>query len=117
MICVVLSSLVLALLRLVEPEDGSVIEIDGVDVLNISLHDLRSSITVIPQDPVMFSGTLRLNLDPFYLYSDEEIWESLKRAHLKDDIIAKFPEKLNHIVRNTTGIYHVGILFCLFCVM
>jgi len=92
------SSLVLALLRLVEPEDGSVIEIDGVDTLNISLHSLRSSVTVIPQDPVMFSGTLRVNLDPFEQYSDEAIWESLERAHLKEDIILKFPEKLNHIV-------------------
>jgi ATP-binding cassette subfamily C (CFTR/MRP) protein 1 len=89
---------VLALLRLVEPEEGSEIEIDGVDSLNMSLHSLRSSVTVIPQDPVMFSGTLRVNLDPFDQYSDEEIWESLERAHLKDDIISKFPEKLNHIV-------------------
>lgn len=88
----------LALLRLVEPEDGSVIEIDGVDIMKVSLHTLRSNVTVIPQDPVMFSGTLRLNLDPFDQYSDDAIWESLERAHLKDDIISKFPEKLNHIV-------------------
>lgn len=49
----------LALFRIVEPEASSVIEIDGVDILGISLHTLRTRLTIIPQDPVMFSGTLR----------------------------------------------------------
>jgi ATP-binding cassette, subfamily C (CFTR/MRP), member 1 len=53
------SSLMLALFRIVEPEDGSVIEIDGVNILNIALKNLRTQLTIIPQDPVMFSGTLR----------------------------------------------------------
>jgi ATP-binding cassette subfamily C (CFTR/MRP) protein 1 len=99
----------LALLRLVEPEEDSVIEIDGENILNMDLHTLRSRITVIPQDPVMFSGTLRINLDPFDQYSDEAIWESLERAHLKDDIIAKFPQKLKHSVsRSDTG-HPIGV--------
>jgi ABC-type multidrug transport system fused ATPase/permease subunit len=48
----------------------------------------------------MFSGTLRYNLDPFQRYSDAEVWDALERAHLKEDIVAKFPEKLNHKVSN-----------------
>lgn len=88
----------LALLRLVEPEPDSVIEIDGVNILDMSMHTLRSRVTVIPQDPVMFSGTLRLNLDPFNQHTDEEIWESLERAHIKEDILFKFPLQLQHIV-------------------
>lgn len=87
-----------AILRLVEPEVGSSLEIDGVDVLKTSLFRLRSQITVIPQDPYMFSGTLRYNLDPFDKYSDSEIWEALERTHLKEDVIEKFPDKLNHEV-------------------
>jgi ATP-binding cassette, subfamily C (CFTR/MRP), member 1 len=53
------SSLMLALFRIVEPENGSVIEIDGVNILNIALKNLRTQLTIIPQDPVMFSGSLR----------------------------------------------------------
>lgn len=99
----------MALLRLVEPEEGSVIEIDGENILNMDLHTLRSRITVIPQDPVMFSGTLRINLDPFDQYSDEAIWESLERAHLKDDIIAKFPQKLKHSVSRNDTVHPIGV--------
>jgi ATP-binding cassette subfamily C (CFTR/MRP) protein 5 len=49
-------------------------------------------------DSVLFIGTLRYNLDPFNKYTDMEIWEALERAHLKEDVIQKFPLKLNHIV-------------------
>jgi ABC-type multidrug transport system fused ATPase/permease subunit len=99
---------VLALLRLVEPEEESIIEIDGVDIQQISLHTLRSNVTVIPQDPVMFSGTLRANLDPFDQFSDEDIWESLARAHLKEDIISKFPEKLGHVVSSYAFVHFIA---------
>jgi ABC-type multidrug transport system fused ATPase/permease subunit len=97
------SSLMLALFRIVEAEKGtgetdSSIEIDGVNILNISLRTLRTQLTIIPQDPVMFSGSLRYNLDPFGSYSDQEIWEALERVHLKEDIIAKFPQQLSHEV-------------------
>lgn len=90
------SSLMLALFRIVEPEEGSLISIDGTDIMSMNLHQLRSHITIIPQDPVMFSGTLRSNLDPFKMYTDDEVWQALERSHMKDEILLKFPKKLEH---------------------
>ena len=77
------SSLTLALFRIIEPSSGTIF-IDDIDVSQLGLYNLRSKITIIPQDPVLFTGTLRLNLDPFETYSDEQIWRSLELAHLKD---------------------------------
>ncbi|CAI5450082.1 unnamed protein product [Caenorhabditis angaria] len=76
------SSFALALFRMIEAAEGRII-IDGIDVSEIGLHDLRSNITIIPQDPVLFSGSLRFNLDPFSTYSDDELWTALELAHLK----------------------------------
>lgn len=76
------SSLTLALFRIIESAGGSII-IDGQDVSKLGLHALRSRLTIIPQDPVLFSGTLRVNLDPFLINSDDEIWKALEHAHLK----------------------------------
>ncbi|XP_013177998.1 PREDICTED: multidrug resistance-associated protein 1 isoform X1 [Papilio xuthus] len=76
------STLTLGLFRIVEAMSGKIL-IDGIDISTIGLHQLRSRITIIPQDPVLFSGTLRMNLDPFDAYTDEEIWRSLEHAHLK----------------------------------
>ncbi len=76
------SSLTLALFRIIEAVEGSVY-IDGIEISKLGLYDLRSRLTIIPQDPVLFTGTLRLNLDPFEKHSDQEIWQSLELAHLK----------------------------------
>lgn len=75
------SSLALALFRGLEAEKGQIL-IDGVDIGSIGLRDLRESITIVPQDPTLFTGTIRSNLDPFGLFSDEEIFTALRRVHL-----------------------------------
>jgi len=75
------SSIMIALFRMVELSGGS-ITIDGVDVSKIGLNDLRSGISIIPQDPLLFSGTLRSNIDPFNTKNDVELYDALKRAHL-----------------------------------
>ena len=77
------SSLVTAILRLVEIDNGTVY-IDGIDVSKIGLNTLRSKVAVIPQDPVLFSGTVRSNIDPFMKYSDDQVWDVLNRCCLRD---------------------------------
>ncbi len=76
------STLTLALFRIIEPAHGTIF-IDGIDISLLGLHELRSRISVIPQDPVIFSGSLRKNLDPFDEHNDENIWKVLEHAHLK----------------------------------
>lgn len=80
------SSIVQALFRLTEPKGK--ISIDDVLVTGIGLHDLRKNISIIPQDPVLFSGSMRYNLDPFSEYPDEDIWNALERVELKKVIPA-----------------------------
>ncbi|KAJ5672890.1 hypothetical protein N7507_002017 [Penicillium longicatenatum] len=75
------SSLALALFRGLEAEKGKIL-IDGVDIGAIGLRDLREAITIVPQDPTLFTGTIRSNLDPFGLFTDEEIFTALRRVHL-----------------------------------
>ena len=70
------SSLIAALFRLTEPEGQ--VTIDGIDSKSIGLHELRSKISIIPQDPVLFSGTMRKNLDPFNNYQEDTLWGVLE---------------------------------------
>lgn len=68
------STLIQTLFRIVDPAAGQ-ISIDGINISSIGLHDLRSRLSIIPQDPTMFEGTVRSNLDPLEEYTDEQIWE------------------------------------------
>jgi len=82
------SSIIAALFRMTEPTGN--IFIDGILVNEIGLHDLRRNISIIPQDPVLFSGTIRYNLDPFEQHSDAELWEAISEvSHLLCSVIAK----------------------------
>ncbi|XP_042484664.1 ABC transporter C family member 3-like [Macadamia integrifolia] len=82
------STLVQALFHMLEPVAGQ-IWIDGINIFKIGLHDLRSRLSIIPQDPIMFEGTLRSNLDPLEDYTDEQIWEVLDKCQLGDEIRKK----------------------------
>ena len=69
--------------RLVELDGGKIL-FDGMDISSIELTKLRRNISIIPQDPVLFVGTIRYNLDPFNQYSDDDLWKALERTHTKD---------------------------------
>ncbi|XP_078521976.1 ATP-binding cassette sub-family C member 5 isoform X2 [Lissotriton helveticus] len=93
------SSLGMALFRLVELSGGC-IKIDGIKINEIGLGDLRSKLSIIPQEPVLFSGTVRSNLDPFNQYGEDQIWDALERTHMKE-CISQLPLKLEcEVVEN-----------------
>ncbi|KAL7795315.1 multidrug resistance-associated protein [Trichoderma ceciliae] len=75
------SSLTLAIFRALEADSGNIV-IDGIDISQIGLQDLRENITIVPQDPTLFMGTIRTNLDPFDQYTDEEVFDALRRVQL-----------------------------------
>ncbi|KAL5214771.1 hypothetical protein ABZP36_003923 [Zizania latifolia] len=107
------STLIQALFRIVEPRVGT-IEIDNIDICKIGLHDLRGRLSIIPQDPTMFEGTVRGNLDPLNEYSDQRVWEILDKCQL-GDIVRQNPKKLDSTVVENGENWSVGQrqLFCL----
>ncbi|XP_022727754.1 ABC transporter C family member 14-like [Durio zibethinus] len=111
------STLIQVFFRLVEPTGGKII-IDGIDICKLGLHDLRSRFGIIPQEPVLFEGTVRSNIDPIGQFSDEEIWKSLERCQLKD-VVASKPDKLDSLVADNGDNWSVGQrqLLCLGRVM
>lgn len=100
------STLIQALFRLVEPAAGSIL-IDNIDISGIGLHDLRSHLSIIPQDPTLFEGTIRGNLDPLEEHSDKEIWEALDKSQL-GEIIREKGQKLDTPVLENGDNWSVG---------
>ncbi|KAI8093508.1 multi drug resistance-associated protein MRP [Halteromyces radiatus] len=100
------TSLTLSLFRIIEAAQGN-ITIDGIDISTLRLFDLRSRLTIIPQDPVLFAGNVRENLDPFGTCEDAEIWQALQHAHLSDHI-SKMDGKLNATVLEGGENFSVG---------
>nr|CAB3219629.1 multidrug resistance-associated protein 1-like [Phallusia mammillata] len=90
------SSMTLALFRIIESASGRIV-IDGRNIADMGLGDLRSKLSIIPQDPVLFSGTMRMNLDPFEAYDDDKLWDALEHSHLKE-FVTSLPDKLEHQV-------------------
>ncbi|KAK0580426.1 hypothetical protein LWI29_001894 [Acer saccharum] len=111
------STLIQVFFRLIEPSGGRII-VDGFDISLFGLHDVRSRFGIIPQDPVLFEGTVRSNIDPTGQYTDDEIWKSLERCQLKDVVTAK-PDKLDSLVTDQGDNWSVGQkqLLCLGRVM
>jgi len=100
------SSLMIALFRIVELTEGCIM-VDGVDIAQIGLHDLRRRIGIIPQDPVLFTGSVRLNLDPLGLKTEKDVWASLKSVNMAD-YIASLPGELEYEVEENGRNFSVG---------
>ncbi|XP_010540924.1 PREDICTED: ABC transporter C family member 5-like [Tarenaya hassleriana] len=100
------STMIQALFRMIEPSEGRII-IDGIDISTIGLHDLRSRLGIIPQDPTLFEGTIRGNLDPLEEHSDNEIWQALDKSQLGEIIRGK-DQKLDSPVLENGDNWSVG---------
>jgi ABC-type multidrug transport system fused ATPase/permease subunit len=98
---------------MVPPIEGEIL-IDGLDTSTLDLRVLRSRLAIIPQQPVLFSGTIRTNLDPFSLYTDENIWSALKSVYLGEKI-QEMPEKLDTPVSENGKMFSLAErqLFCI----
>ncbi|KAJ2608243.1 hypothetical protein H4S08_004522 [Coemansia sp. RSA 1365] len=100
------SSLALGLFRIIEAASGQIL-LDGEDISKYGLFDVRSKLSIIPQDPVLFAGTVRENLDPFNNYNDQGIWRVLEQAHLAEYIREK-DERLDFMVAQSGTNFSVG---------
>ena len=100
------SSLLSLLFRMTDQITGEVL-IDGIDTATLELSMLRSHISVIPQDPTLFSGSLRYNLDPFEEYTDEQLWDVLDKVQLKATA-STLAGGLEFVVSETGGNFSVG---------
>lgn len=102
------SSLISVLFRLTEYDrDQGSVEIDGIKTYDIGLHELRSRLSVIPQSPFLFSGSVRLNLDPFNKYSDLEVWNALECVQMKI-FVQELPGGLSALISESGGNLSVG---------
>ncbi|XP_015233347.1 PREDICTED: multidrug resistance-associated protein 4-like isoform X1 [Cyprinodon variegatus] len=99
------SSLISALFRLAEPQGQ--IYIDGLLTSDMGLHDLRQKMSIIPQDPVLFTETVRKNLDPFGQHTDEDLWEALEEVQLKS-VVEELPGKLETVLAESGSNFSVG---------
>ncbi|GFT92901.1 hypothetical protein TNCV_740591 [Trichonephila clavipes] len=99
------SSMIATLFRMTEPEGE--VKIDGICTKDIGLHDLRRKISIIPQDPVLFTGPIRRNLDPFSEHKDDELWQALEEAYLKESI-EEMPGGLDSEVAEGGSNFSVG---------
>ncbi|XP_044141081.1 multidrug resistance-associated protein 5-like isoform X1 [Bufo gargarizans] len=100
------SSLAMTLFRLVEPSGGT-ISIDNVHIDSIGLVDLRQKLSIIPQEPVLFVGSVRWNLDPLNQYTDEEVWNALEKTYMKQHV-QNLHGKLHTLVTENGGNFSVG---------
>lgn len=100
------STLIQALFRIVEPAGGQIF-IDGVDITTIGLQDLRTRLSIIPQDPTLFEGTIRTNLDPLNNHTNLQVWEALDKCQLGDVVRGK-DGKLDAVVGENADIWSVG---------
>ncbi|XP_027336483.1 ABC transporter C family member 8-like isoform X2 [Abrus precatorius] len=107
------STLISALFRLIEPSRGDIL-IDGINICSMGLKDLRMRLSIIPQEPTLFKGSVRTNLDPLGLYSDDDIWKALQKCQLKETISC-LPNLLDSSVSDEGGNWSLGQrqLFCL----
>jgi len=100
------SSLTACLFRLLEASSGNII-IDGIDIGTLGLSDLRSNLSIIPQDAYMFSGTVKFNLDPHGKHSDQELWAALQKVNLKS-VVESLPDGLNSMISENGEQFSLG---------